>query len=95
MHDVADLVVDFGEQDLGIGALAQLLGHPLTVRASGTPPATQRSQKPDTISVSAVPARPACVSHADNFAKNGLLMTELYSATNYQENNHAGPHPSA
>src|SRR6516164_11427076 len=27
MHDVADLVIGFGEQTLGIGALAQLLGH--------------------------------------------------------------------
>ena len=43
--------------------------------------------EPDTISVSAVPARPACISHADNSAKRSLLMTELYSATNYQEIN--------
>src|SRR5262249_47584173 len=27
MHDVADLIVGFGKQELGVGALAQFLGH--------------------------------------------------------------------
>ena len=27
MHDVSDLVVGFSEEELGVGALAQLLGH--------------------------------------------------------------------
>ena len=49
------------------------------VRASGSPAATQRSQKPDTMSVSEVPARPACVSHADNSAKKASFMPRLYS----------------
>ena len=46
------------------------------VRANGSPAATQRSQKPDTISVSGVPARPACVSHPDNSAKKASFMPD-------------------
>ena len=52
------------------------------VRASGSPAAPQRSQKPDTMSVSDVPARPACVSHADNSAKKASFMPRLYSQLN-------------
>jgi hypothetical protein len=35
----------------------------MRARASGSPAATQRSQNPDTMSVSGVPARPASASH--------------------------------
>ena len=46
-------------------------------RPSGSPAATQRSQNPETISVSEVPARPAWVSHADNSVKEGFVHTEI------------------
>ena len=49
------------------------------LRASGSPPATHRSQNPDTMAVSGVPARPACVSHADSSAKKASFMLRLYS----------------
>src|SRR5262245_285185 len=51
----------------------------MRARATGTPAATQRSQNPDTISISDVPARPAWVSHADNSAKTASFMPPLYS----------------
>jgi hypothetical protein len=51
-----------------------------TVRSSGNPAATQRSQKPVTMSSSDVPARPVCVSQADNSAKKASFMAQLYSA---------------
>src|SRR5262245_48640913 len=51
----------------------------MRARATGTPAATQRSQNPDTISTSEVPARPACVSHADNSVKTASFMPRLYS----------------
>src|SRR6202035_3742316 len=47
-------------------------------RPSGSPAATQRSQNPDTISVSEVPARPACVSHAANALKEASFIAALY-----------------
>jgi hypothetical protein len=49
------------------------------LRASGSPAATHRSQNPDTMAVSGVPARPACVSHADSSAKKASFMPRLYS----------------
>src|SRR5262245_1233809 len=49
----------------------------MSARAIGTPAATQRSQNPDTMSVSDVPARPAWVSHSDNSAKS--FTPRLYS----------------
>src|SRR4051812_46470926 len=51
----------------------------MSARAIGSPAATQRSQNPDTISTSDVPARPASVSHADNSAKKASFMSRLYS----------------
>src|SRR5215475_8688223 len=51
----------------------------MRARASGSPAATQRSQNPDTMSVSDVPARPAWVSHADNSAKKASFTPRLYS----------------
>ena len=47
-------------------------------RLSGNPAATQRSQNPDTISISGVPASPACVSHADISVKNASFMLRVY-----------------
>src|SRR5262249_37709075 len=47
--------------------------------ASGSPAATQRSQNPDTMSVSDVPARLASASHADNSAKKASFTARLYS----------------
>ena len=47
-------------------------------RLSGNPAATQRSQNLDTISISGVPASPACVSHADISAKNASFMLRVY-----------------
>src|SRR5262249_11559734 len=51
----------------------------MSARASGSPAATQRSQNPDTMSVSGVPARPAWVSHSDNSAKEASFTPRLYS----------------
>src|SRR5262245_19236178 len=51
----------------------------MRARASGSPAATQRSQKPDTMSVSDAPARPAWVSHSDNSAKKASFTPRLYS----------------
>src|SRR5215469_7924560 len=48
-------------------------------RPNGIPAATQRSQKPDTMSISAAPAKPACVSQADNSVKKASFMSRLYS----------------
>src|SRR6516225_4452388 len=48
------------------------------VRASGSPAAKQRSQKPVTMSSSAVPVRPACVSHAETSAKTASFILRLY-----------------
>src|SRR5580704_68780 len=47
-------------------------------RPSGSPAATQRSQNPDTMSVSEVPARPAWVSHAANALKEASFIPALY-----------------
>src|SRR5690242_5367057 len=47
-------------------------------RPSGRPAATQRSQNPDTMSLSDVPARPAWVSHADKSAKKFSFISRLY-----------------
>ena len=47
-------------------------------RPSGNPAATQRSQNPDKMSVSEVPARPAWVSHADNSMKEASFISGLY-----------------
>jgi hypothetical protein len=41
--------------------------------------ATQRSQNPETMSVSGVPAKPAWVSHADNSLNSFSFMPRLYS----------------
>src|SRR5262249_1027679 len=51
----------------------------MRARASGSPAATQRSQNPDTMSVSGVPERPASASHADNSAKKASFTPRLYS----------------
>jgi hypothetical protein len=48
-------------------------------RASGSPAATQRSQNTDTMSVSDLPARPACVSHAESSAKKASFTPRLYN----------------
>src|SRR5215510_16521042 len=48
-------------------------------RPSEIPAATQRSQNTEKISFSGVPARPACVSHADTSAKKRSFMPGLYS----------------
>src|SRR6516165_5404902 len=49
------------------------------LRGSGSPAATHRSQNPDTMAVSGVPATPACVSDADSSAKKAFFMPRLYS----------------
>ena len=49
------------------------------LRGSGSPAATHRSQNPDTMAVSEVPARPASVSHADSSARKASFMPRLYS----------------
>src|SRR5262245_56681662 len=51
----------------------------MRARASGSPAATQRSQNPDTMSVSDVPARPAWVSHADSSEHEASFTPRLYS----------------
>src|SRR3974390_28475 len=49
------------------------------LRASGSPAAAHRSQNPDTMAVSGVPARPACVSHAESSAKKASFIPRLYN----------------
>src|SRR5262245_51911249 len=48
-------------------------------RPSEIPAATQRSQNTEKISFSGMPARPACVSHADTSAKKRSFMPGLYN----------------
>jgi hypothetical protein len=44
------------------------------------PATTQRSQNPDTMSFSELPARPACVSHADSSAKKASFIPAIIKA---------------
>jgi hypothetical protein len=50
------------------------------VRSSGSPAATHRSQNPDTMADSGVPARPAWVSYSANSVKEASFIWRLYRA---------------